>query len=82
MDTVTLNHQTLASLGVELSDYDHLVGSFYDGALDPKVMGRTLCAVRAMFKANYATLILRVPDQPDMGLMIVAGDIEGEGELT
>ncbi|AOZ11301.1 helix-turn-helix transcriptional regulator [Pseudomonas lundensis] len=82
MDTVTLNPQTLADLGLELNDYDHMVGSFYDGALDPKVMGRTLCAVRMMFKANYATLILRVPDQPDLGLMIVAGDIEGEGELT
>ena len=82
MESVTLNHQTLASLGLELSDYDQMVGSFYDGALDPKVMGKTLCAVRTMFEANYATLILRVPDQPDQGLMIVAGDIEGEGELT
>ena len=82
MDKVTLNHQTLASLGLELSDYDQVVGSFYDGALDPKVMGRTLCAVRNLFAANYATLILRVPDQPDLGLMIVAGDVEGEGDLS
>ena len=82
VDTVTLNHQTLASLGLDLADYDQMVGKFYDGALDPKVMGRTLCSVREMFAANYATLILRVPDQPDLGLMIVAGDIEGEGELT
>lgn len=82
VDTVTLNHQTLAGLGLELADYDQMVGSFYDGALDPKIMGRTLCTVRGMFRANYATLILRVPDQPDLGLMIVAGDIEGEGELT
>ena len=82
MDKVTLNHQTLASLGLELSDYDQMVGSFYDGALDPKVMGRTLCAVRSMFAANYATLILRIPDQPDLGLMIVAGDVEGEVELS
>ena len=52
MDTVTLNHQTLASLGLELADYDQMVGNFYDGALDPKVMGRTLCAVRSMFKAS------------------------------
>ena len=82
VDTVTLNHQTLAGLGLELADYDQMVGSFYDGALDPKIMGRTLCTVRGMFRANYATLILRVPDQPDQGLMIDAGDIEGEGELT
>ena len=82
VETVTLNHQTLASLGLDLADYDQMIGRFYDGALDPKVMGRTLCSVREMFAANYATLILRVPDQPDLGLMIVAGDIEGEGELT
>ena len=51
---VRRNSQTLASLGLELSDYDQMVGSFYDGALDPKVMGRTLCAVRSMFAANNA----------------------------
>ena len=81
MENSELNCAALAELGLDLVDYDRLVGDIYAGALDPKPMARTLANLREAFHANYVTLILRVPDQPDMGVMIVAGDIEGEGEV-
>ncbi|MEG0861304.1 MAG: helix-turn-helix transcriptional regulator [Pseudomonas sp.] len=81
METPVLTHEILAALGLDLADYDRLVGDIYDGALDPKPLARTLENLRVAFQANYVTLILRVPDQPDMAVMIIAGDIEGEGEV-
>ncbi|MDD2054065.1 helix-turn-helix transcriptional regulator [Pseudomonas putida] len=81
MENAVLTHQALASVGLDLAGYDRLIGEFYDGALDPKLMAQILKNLRVLYGANYVTLILRVPDQPDMGLMIVAGDIEGEGEV-
>lgn len=81
METPVLTHEALAALGLDLADYDRLVGDIYDGALDPKPLARTLENLRLAFQANYVTLILRVPDQPDMAVMIIAGDIEGEGEV-
>ncbi|HWD32893.1 helix-turn-helix transcriptional regulator [Pseudomonas sp. GZD-222] len=81
METPVLTHEILAALGLDLADYDRLVGDIYDGALDPKPLARTLENLRMAFQANYVTLILRVPDQPDMAVMIIAGDIEGEGEV-
>jgi DNA-binding CsgD family transcriptional regulator/PAS domain-containing protein len=81
VETPVLTHEILAALGLDLADYDRLVGDIYDGALDPKPLARTLENLRMAFQANYVTLILRVPDQPDMAVMIIAGDIEGEGEV-
>jgi len=81
VENPVLTHAALAELGLDLAGYDRLVGDIYDGALDPRPMAHTLENLRQAFQANYVTLILRVPDQPDMGVMIVAGDIEGEGEV-
>lgn len=81
MEKVILTHEILASVGLDLAEYDRIIGGVYDGALDSKVMARTLRDLRIVYRANYVTLILRVPDQSDTGLMIVVGDIEGEGEL-
>lgn len=82
MENAVLNLQTLANLGLELADYDRAVADIYDGALSPKLMARTLRNMRELYGANYVTLILRVPDQPEMGLMIVAGDVEGADEVS
>ncbi|MFK3819721.1 helix-turn-helix transcriptional regulator [Pseudomonas sp. NPDC089407] len=82
MGNSSLSMQALADMGLELDEYDRLVGEFYDGALDHKLMAKSLRHIRSLFQANYVTLILRVPEQPDMGLMIVVGDIEGEGEVS
>jgi len=81
MTTSCLNVEALAELGLDLAEYDRLIGEFYDGSLDHKLMAKTLRHVRSIYQANYVTLILRVPEQPDLGLMIVVGDIEGEGEV-
>ena len=82
MEHSSLSTQALAEMGLELSGYDGLIGEFYDGSLDHKLMAKTLRHVRSLYQANYVTLILRVPEQPDLGLMIVVGDIEGEGEVS
>ncbi|MDZ3991997.1 hypothetical protein PspTeo4_13888 [Pseudomonas sp. Teo4] len=82
MDKAVLTHEALAALGLNLADYDRLVGEVYEGALDPKLMARALTSFRTLYGANYVTLILRVPDQPDMGVMIISGDIEGAGDVS
>lgn len=82
MESSSLSVQALADMGLELAEYDRLIGEFYDGSLDHKLMAKTLRHVRSLYQANYVTLILRIPEQPDLGLMIVVGDIEGDGEVS
>lgn len=82
MDTAVLTHDAMAALGLDLAAYDRLIGEVYEGALDPKLMARALGSFRTLYEANYVTLILRVPDQPDMGVMIISGDIEGAGDVS
>ncbi|MVV52189.1 helix-turn-helix transcriptional regulator [Pseudomonas sp. PB120] len=81
MQDVVLNNEVLESLGLDLTRYSELVGEIYDGALDPKRMAHALKSFLHLYDANFVTLILRVPDQQDMGLMIIAGDIEGAGDV-
>ncbi|RWU18229.1 helix-turn-helix transcriptional regulator [Pseudomonas alkylphenolica] len=82
MQDVVLTHEALANLGLDLTRFNQLVGEVYDGALDPKLMAKALKSFLTLYDANYVTLILRVPDQPDVGLMIMAGDIEGAGDVN
>ncbi len=82
MENPVLTREGLDALGLDLAGYDRLVSEVYDGAIDPKRMARALTSFRDLYGANYVTLILRVPDQPDMGLMIIVGDIEGAGEVS
>lgn len=81
MQDVVLNHETLANLGLDLTGYSQLVGEIYEGALDPKRMAVALKSFLKLYDANYVTLILRVSDQLDTGLMIIAGDVEGAGDV-
>jgi DNA-binding CsgD family transcriptional regulator/PAS domain-containing protein len=81
MEHAVLTHEDLASLGLDLTTYSQLVGELYEGALDPKLMAHALRSFLKLYDANFATLILRVPDEPDMGVMIIAGDIEGAGDI-
>jgi len=81
VEKAVLTHEALANLGCDLATFDRLVGEIYEGALEPKLMARALTSFRTLYDANYVTLILRVPDQPDVGLMIISGDIEGAGEI-
>lgn len=81
MQSSVLTHEGLVSLGLELARYNELVGEIYEGALDPKLMARALKSFLKLYDANFATLILRVPEQTDTGVMILAGDIEGTGDV-
>src|SRR5690606_21958807 len=38
--------------------------------------------LRGLFQANYVTLILRIPGVENVGLMLVAGNLEGSGKVT
>jgi DNA-binding CsgD family transcriptional regulator/PAS domain-containing protein len=82
MEHAVLTHEDLASLGLDLATYSQVVGELYEGALDPKLMANALKSFLKLYDANFATLILRVPDEPDMGVMIIAGDIEGAGDVS
>ncbi|HXQ99683.1 MAG TPA: helix-turn-helix transcriptional regulator, partial [Pseudomonas sp.] len=76
MHNVLLTPEALASVGLDLARYNELVGEVYDGALEPKRMALALKSFLKLFDANLVTLILRVPDQPDTGVMIIVGDFE------
>jgi DNA-binding CsgD family transcriptional regulator/PAS domain-containing protein len=82
VENPVLTQEGLDALGLDLAHYDRLVSEVYDGAIDPRRMAKALTSFRDLYGANYVTLILRVPDQPDMGLMIIVGDIEGAGEVS
>jgi DNA-binding CsgD family transcriptional regulator/PAS domain-containing protein len=75
--------QVLAEMGLELAEYERLIGNMYDSAMDTRCMTDSLRQVRTLFKANFVTLILRVQDEPLLSPMMVAGDIElGEGGIN
>ncbi|WP_367890520.1 helix-turn-helix transcriptional regulator [Geopseudomonas aromaticivorans] len=80
MEKTTADIHALA--GLDLAEYDRLVAALYDAAMDSHLWHIPMEQLRDLFAANYVTLILRIPDQSDAGLMIVAGDVEGEGKVT
>lgn len=83
MHTTLSNAQVLAHLGIELADYERLIGNMYDAALDTGRMNDALQQLRALFAASYVTLILRVLDEPLLSPMMVAGDVEpGKGGVN
>ena len=77
------NAHVLAHMGLELVEYERLIGDIYDSAVNTRRLGEALRQVRALFKANFVTLILRVQEQPLLSPMVIAGDIElGEGGIN
>ncbi|MVV47042.1 LuxR family transcriptional regulator [Pseudomonas sp. PB120] len=83
MQSRLTNTQVLSEMGLELADYERLIGNMYDSAMDIRCMGDSLRQLRALFKANFVTLILRVQDEPLLSPMMVAGDVElGEGGIN
>lgn len=67
---------------LSLADYDELLAELYDAAIDDHSWSLCLGRVRELFKANFVTLILRTPVEGEKGLMVVAGDIEGQGRIS
>lgn len=83
MHTTMPNARVLEEMGLALADYEHLIGTIYEAALDTRRMTEALQQLRALFQANFVTLILRVADEPFLSPMMVAGDIElGEGGVN
>ncbi|VVM62103.1 hypothetical protein PS862_03013 [Pseudomonas fluorescens] len=83
MQTRVPNAQVLAEMGLELAEYERLIGNLYDSAINIRCMGDSLRQIRTLFKANFVTLILRVQDEPLLSPMMVAGDVElGEGGIN
>ncbi|PRA20872.1 helix-turn-helix transcriptional regulator [Pseudomonas poae] len=77
------NAQVLAEMGLELAEYEGLIGALYDAAMDTRSLSGALRGIRTLFKANFVTLILRVEDEPRLSPMVVAGDVElGEGGIN
>ncbi|WP_048307044.1 helix-turn-helix transcriptional regulator [Halomonas sp. PR-M31] len=62
---------------LSLDVYDNIIGELYEAAQDSRQWSVPLERIRALFKANFVTLILKVPDQNEMGLMVAVG-IAGE----
>ncbi|WP_185266804.1 helix-turn-helix transcriptional regulator [Halopseudomonas xiamenensis] len=71
-----------SSLQLSLDDYDRIIGHIHDGGLETDQLSVALEELRCLFQANYVTLILRIPGVQDVGLMLVAGDLEGSGKVT
>lgn len=67
---------------ISLDDYDRIIGAVHDGALSDEALSSSLDQLRVLFKANYVTLILRIPGVEDVGLMLVSGNLEGSGQVT
>lgn len=75
-------HTDQRALPMENASFDRLLGELYDAAMDDHSWSRYLMRLQQLFKANYVTLILRIPQDSDKGLMMVIGDIEGQGSIT
>ena len=76
------NAQVLAQMGLELAEYERIIGNIYEAAMNTRCLSDSLREIRALFKANFVTLILRVQDEPLLSPMVVAGDVElGQGGI-
>lgn len=69
------------TIELELGEYDRIVSALYDAALDSRRWGEALETFRVLFEANYVTLILRSPDESNLGMMIAVG-VEGGDKVT
>ncbi len=70
---------------LDVVQLDSLLSSMYEASLDNSLWGDTLEELRALFSANYVTLILRMPDpqdEDDLGLMVSVGDLNDSGKVV
>ena len=67
---------------IPMDEYDRIVGCIHDGALEDDLLSAALEELRLLFRANSVTLILRIPGVDDVGLMMVAGNLQGRGKVT
>ncbi|KJK07297.1 MULTISPECIES: helix-turn-helix transcriptional regulator [Pseudomonas] len=75
------NSQVLAQMGLDVEDYEQLIGNLYDGALDTRRVAEALRQLQGLFQANIVTLILRAVDEPYLSPMLAVGEVNGAGEI-
>jgi len=65
----------MAKINIELEQYNELINSLYEAAKDDTTKGwsEPLKLSQVLFKANYVTLILKLPKEDDSGLLIAVG---------
>lgn len=66
---------------LSLAEYDALVSTLQEGALNHETLTVALEALRQCFRANYVTLILKVVGMEELGLMLIAGNYKEHGRL-
>jgi len=71
----------LANIELDLAEYNRIVSALYDASLESRGWPNALEMLRALFQANYVTLILRSPEEGNLGLMIAVG-VEGGDRVT
>lgn len=66
---------------LSLEAYDRLLSALYEASQDSHAWSEALQLIQQVFATNYVTLILKVPEHNEMGLMVAVGDIEGAGTI-
>lgn len=70
----------MAQINIDLEQYDELIDSLYEAANETNTeeWSEPLKRLQALFKANYVTLILKLPEEEDLGIMVaVGGGLDG-----
>jgi len=71
----------MAEINIELEQYNELINSLYESAKDTnsESWSNPLKLLQVLFNANFVTLILKIPEEDDLGLMIAVGNnLKGE----
>ncbi len=70
---------------LDVEQFDSLLSSLYEASMDNAYWDDALEQLRALFSANYVTLILKMPDsqdEDDLGLMVSVGDMQDSGKVV
>jgi DNA-binding CsgD family transcriptional regulator len=66
----------MARLNIDFEQYDEFINLLYEASNDTASESWTkpLKILHQIFKANYVTLILKLPEEDDLGLMVAVGE--------
>ncbi|WP_010324655.1 helix-turn-helix transcriptional regulator [Marinobacterium stanieri] len=70
---------------LDVEQFDSLLSALYEASMDNAHWEDALEQLRALFSANYVTLILKMPDtqdEDDLGLMVSVGDMQDSGKVV
>ncbi len=70
---------------LDVEQFDSLLSALYDASMDNVYWEDALEQLRALFSANFVTLILKMPDsqdEDDLGLMVSVGDLKDSGKVV